>query len=730
MSIPLLPSPAIVLLLAAFAPLSASAQTAITGLASSVRDEVVRRCLPMQYREGADAYRDCVVAGVTAREGGTRGSAGLPDLTLDDRYAIERACAGADAARCMTDQIDALATAPDPYLDALDEDERYAIRRQCFTVQGEGGVVAYRQCLDDALVALDALPEPDLDSLSLLERNTLALRCSANDAGAPAADYRRCLLEATGSDPVVRAAPPARNTADTTDDAVAAVPDVTTVAETAPVPAVVPRTDPDPSRAPDASTAPLDLGDGTSNAEAATPVRRLVLPAAARPDEETNRAPPADGDVVITPQSEADIELVDTTSGLESGGTPDLGERVADVRERLVTTVSAMDQTQRIVLAAALALPLLLLGIWAATRGRAGARAPLTEPRHPIRNPDLVGRVSPGFDGDHTFNGDDTASEHFLGDLDLDDLPPVSAAHEPSPMDPTEPDTGTALGSSPGSSPGSSRGPARAAMHRPSPAPANAEADIPADDTDSRGYAPVFVPRSSFGRRLLGEQSPLAREYATEFLIYWMAYGDERYEPEVRAALLHDGGVDGDPHELIKRHVLEEDTVAFADVVRSLQNGAREVQRVQILDLLMVLLISERAMTPAQNTLLHFLADAFGLGPSTLDQRHEEAFGTPMPALARTDLAAWWDRVESDLPPRWDARGIAELDERAQARFRLGLPLDGDLGESEIVEGFRRAARRCHPHRFDELGERERALAERQFVKFEDARDRLLGEGR
>jgi len=97
MSIPLLPSPAIVLLLAAFAPLSASAQTAITGLASSVRDEVVRRCLPMQYREGADAYRDCVVAGVTAREGGTRGSAGLPDLTLDDRYAIERACAGADA---------------------------------------------------------------------------------------------------------------------------------------------------------------------------------------------------------------------------------------------------------------------------------------------------------------------------------------------------------------------------------------------------------------------------------------------------------------------------------------------------------------------------------------------------------------------------------------------------------------------------------------------------------
>ena len=70
---------------------------------------------------------------------------------------------------------------------------------------------------------------------------------------------------------------------------------------------------------------------------------------------------------------------------------------------------------------------------------------------------------------------------------------------------------------------------------------------------------------------------------------------------------------------------------------------------------------------------------------------------------------------------------MAALDEPAQDRVRLGLPPDGELDGTAIVETFRHAARRCQPHRFDALGERERALVERQFVKYEAARDRLLG---
>lgn len=246
-----------------------------------------------------------------------------------------------------------------------------------------------------------------------------------------------------------------------------------------------------------------------------------------------------------------------------------------------------------------------------------------------------------------------------------------------------------------------------------------------ADATE--GAIPAAIPLSAFGRWIESNGERRRLELAIEFLIYWMAYGDERYEPETRVRLLADGGDDGDPHDLIKRRVLEQDIDAFADTVRWIQRNASELQRIQILDLLMVLLVSDRAMSPLQNTLLRFLSDAFGIGDAALEERHEIAFGRPMPALPRVDLMAWWNRVGEDEPLCWDARTVMQLDPLDQYRSQLGLPMTGSLDEAQIVEGFRWAARRCHPHRFDALGDRERSLAERQFSKFEEARDRLLG---
>ncbi|MCK5924232.1 MAG: hypothetical protein KAG66_25075, partial [Methylococcales bacterium] len=74
----------------------------------------------------------------------------------------------------------------------------------------------------------------------------------------------------------------------------------------------------------------------------------------------------------------------------------------------------------------------------------------------------------------------------------------------------------------------------------------------------------------------------------------------------------------------------------------------------------------------------------------------------------------------------WDAHSITQRPDDEQNRIRLGLELDTDLDDSVIAEHFRRASWRCHPDRFDALGERERILAERQFEKLEIARDQLL----
>jgi len=74
-----------------------------------------------------------------------------------------------------------------------------------------------------------------------------------------------------------------------------------------------------------------------------------------------------------------------------------------------------------------------------------------------------------------------------------------------------------------------------------------------------------------------------------EFLIYWMAYTDERYEKDLKQQIF--ALVDLDDHDLVKKRVLSQDTRAFADTVSGLQNTTSAEQREQILKLLMALLV-------------------------------------------------------------------------------------------------------------------------------------------
>ncbi len=84
-----------------------------------------------------------------------------------------------------------------------------------------------------------------------------------------------------------------------------------------------------------------------------------------------------------------------------------------------------------------------------------------------------------------------------------------------------------------------------------------------------------------------------------EFLIYWIAYGDDRYEPAMKEAVFQ--LQNPDEHEQIKRWVLMQDIYAFSDVVSWLQHNTTLIQREQILDLLMALMINENALTPVRN---------------------------------------------------------------------------------------------------------------------------------
>ena len=606
------------ILVLAFLPPVTFAASGLGEIDRAEQERLSRGCLVAGHLGGTAAYRRCVARAVERLDERDPVAA----LSFEERVALRGRCGGADpqaGEACVRDELDALDGARQPFLGSLDADERRALVQRCIDAPRGEGIASYRRCLDDGLDALDDLPSADLSSLPLEERAALARRCDGGTDGASA--YRRCLLEAIGV-PFDTASPPRADRPETVPaDAVAA-------------------------DAPVANTA-ADVGgaDGTAD----------VVTAGAR--EPANAAEPGGGEEEEGGESEelaADLELL-----------------ALDARTRLEASVAALDDTYRLLLLAAFALPFLLLIARTAIRGserarRSAASAATTAPA--ASGATLAERVSPS-----------------------------SREREPLAASRSSDDDGYGLSD---------------------------ESSSDGDPAPSR-----FVPRCRFGRWLVDASPTLRRQHAIEFLVYWMAYGDERYDVRTRRTLLERDDVEAlDPHERIKRHVLERDAAAFADTLLWLQRNTDAVERVQVLDLLMALLVADRAMTPVQNTLLRFVADAFGIPAETLGERHEFAFDAPLPPLPRPDLPAWWEGVEPGLPMRWNARALATLDEHDQHRVRLGLPLGRKIAERRIVEGFRRAARRCRPGRFDALGERERALVERQLVKYEEARDALLGE--
>jgi len=742
------------LLLAGLLPLTGSLAQAqsvderLESLSRAEREYVGRHCLPKEYEEGAAAYRDCVSTALDARS--TRASVIFDTLSFDDRYALQEVCAerestgpdGGDGRMqaCMDEQISRLVDAPEPTTPdpgALTPSERRDLADRCTTASNS--VAAYRRCM------LDGASDVALPGAMANVDGSPAVSSTAEVSTAEFSSADNSVVDP----PVIAAAelaPPSESVielaqAETTD----------TLPETDVSPALeesiaAPDSDAAPSGAPLTNEEPAPNDDPDSDESIAT-------------GNETSVASDSPDDAGLPP--------------------PDIRQRASDALARLNLTIAGLKGIERVVLGTAVALPLLLIAAWGLTRG---SRARAAEARRyedslSVRNHQLSNRLrekTGRHTGDSSYpdeyddrqaalTGDAAAlpdlfddREHHTarGGVDVPSPEPMQRAKSERDLDVTldatlpndiagsasvndeqgvPVDEGDPLDDVVGEGfAGSLDTSLDVRKGMPSKDPRAADRETPttstADSADTSAKpSPVTVPLSAFGRWIESNDERRRLELAIEFLIYWMAYGDERYDPETRSRLLADGGNDGDPHDLIKRRVLEQDINAFADTVRWLQRNANELQRIQILDLLMVLLVSDRAMSPLQNTLLRYLSDAFGLGDATLEERHEVAFGRPMSTLPRVDLMAWWNRVSEDELLRWDARTVMQLDPLDQYRSQLGLPMDGTLDEAQIVEGFRWAARRCHPHRFDALGDRERSLAERQYSKFEEARDRLLG---
>ena len=768
----------LILLVASFSNRAIAAE-ALSELPTDAQEDIKTVCLPVQYQEGANAYRQCVDKEVNAYTG--KASAPATQLSFDDKYAIQQACSNAGTNTspsyriCVRQQVAELNAQPAPVTDDLSDDEQYALQQTCFEAQSRLGAGPYRRCINRALDELRQLPAANFTGLSQVAQNGIQLRCSANHQNV--VEYRKCLIEAVGGVTastttaartiVQQQREPAVSVDTSTTASVSVIADNTTDSASKPADTTV-ATIAAASTNESNNNASLALVNTTKTLANGDLVRALPeQKATILPDTEavalTNRSPAsststaaatstldsdADGsnDDVVAPESENAGDV----SSIEETQPADLRDRAVDAWTQLKSTVLALEGINRTIVLSALALPLLLILGWALLRKRRDHNDDYASLQH---NAGLADRVHPNYNTDEHEQLKkrlDAEADEFFSTINAEGIyedPANSYGNSNSvamraSRNGSSPDTGAVTEPVKNARQATSARefdeifePQRPATSSDSSAATRiaTKPQIAAAAAIHKGFSEngddsslsKAADRGAFATWLASVDSDDQLSYAIEFLIYWIAYGDERYDPALKEVLFQ--LQEPDDRDLIKRWVLKHDVIAFRDAINWLQNNADSVQRRQIVDLLMVVLVNERALTPVQNTMLRFIGDAFGIGNADLDSQYREAFGAAMAPLPRVDKPKWWQRQHETSSLRWDARAAAAETLDVQYRIRLGLELDGPIDEEAVVKGFRRAVRRCHPDRFDALTERERELAEMQFEKFEDARDYLLG---
>lgn len=678
-------------------------------------------CFDTQSTRGVKAYRQCINAALLSLQALPRPD--LSELTLLERNALQLRCSAqqssaADYRRCLLEQVGATSAQLPVAAAAADSSSNDVTTDSLATT----GAVSELPAINVQTVEPSADTTAETSTETALEPTTETTIETTADTGIEAAlETNTEISTETTTDAIITEASDATSTAidQAATDTLLDVPVASTlVAETETITSTTINPPLDETPEPPGSLAApvidavednlainaqsseqaadpaepvessadttIELAQQDSTDFSVTSSSESALPAEVRSDftEPSNPSQNAGQNSTVALQT-LEGEQDQTATGVES-----VISKVKQSWAQLQLSISELDSTNRIIVIAAMALPILLIGFWLAMRGK--AREPEAHYFEPAERNPLIDRVGPSQQRrprPRTELSDPAGfheSEHLHDSVDQPD--PLNLSQQADRMF--------------GEMPAVTQAP-KPMLDQLSP-------------TEKAGFLAWLNQQPQDNRLSL----------AIEFLIYWIAYGDERYEPAMKEAIFQNP--EPDDHDRIKRWVLMQDVYAFSDVVYWLQHNSNIAQRAQVLDLLMALLISENALTPVQNTNLRFLGDVFGLGHDRLEQQFQQAFGHAMPPLPRVDKPRWWDGQAVEQQERWDARTIATQSTELQYRVKLGLGLRGEVQAEDVTASFNRAVARCNPQRFELLGTRERSLLEHQLAKFEYAKDSLL----
>jgi len=714
---------------------SAIAFPTLESLENPQREAITRLCTPLQFTGGSESYRNCINSSLQNSEGYVSPLTGetqtaLTGLNRFERLAIQQYCRlsakdSSTYANCTNAQLSALLEQAQPTLSALTEHERYAAINQCFDPSGTTGGQHYRSCLNDAI---DSLLSTAASHLSGQPAKTGAASARSSQKEIEAMEDRSTQIisnyEAQASQRVLNMI--SRQTPeDATPLAASAVegPQISALA------------DAEPSEVNGQS-----LSDTIRTGPAETSAVQTSTVQASTNQAGINNTDPEQNNPDLTALNSTELAQVDSAQNEPDQTLLTQNSSDQEQQQEQESAQAFLDLPSGTKALAILVVILPLLAFLIMHAHRKDAQSFSQQPRPYDRNSDPETR--------DPYQAQPVSLPQTPSLKDSPNSPPVG------PYDTTIPINSLSL---PDSAPRQTL--ATDSITAPYAHDELELARLPEnqlleslpviDDEHNQTYLydwnevghngdqtmrdnPLSltanidedIQSASYDNWLTDHPLEKRQEYAIELLIYWVAYSDNRFDPDSRRQVFQ--MQDPSERDLIKRSVFMKDAHTLLSALTFLQNHCSLKQHSQILDLIMGLLVAEKALSPIQNNLLRFFADAFGIGQSGLSVQFKRAYGHSMPNIPRPDKRIWWNSLDSEAIMRWDARGLSRQPAQVKHRALLGQPLSGPIDLESVRKSYSLAKDRCHLQRVDLLGEREQTLLAARERKFDLAHNSLM----
>jgi len=730
---------------------SAGILAEFSALPVAAQNDINQLCLPLQYRDGAEAFRGCVNDEISKLK--TDGTLLLENYPFDEKYAVQQACAASrqnseNHLACIKDQIQKLDGVAVPDLSELNDEERKSIQNVCTETQKSAGAAAYRRCSSEAAQEILKIPRTDLSQFSNATRESIKANCANPVDTSVTTNYRLCLAQALAE--VLKQERDQRAAQNQSAESTASV--------------VVASNQSDEATGDALATLPSQESDRDNSADAGTPADTIAASDDDKSASVTATEPTSEANNAAQPEQSYDDQLAGRTP---MGNYQSPFAMLRENPKKFFSEIATHDASYY----AKLLLPLLVIfiGISAirflfSRRRAAAAPTPnyqqqaagfsddqfhdslLNDPSfttanglasddfdiHPFDRADpdtpAVAPKKPrdAFDEPGEYQLDVSATTRFYRPEE-----PVAASAPVSVQSPSAPDP-YAEPQVPVAEPRYRAAPEIHEAYAEPPAQLQPEQSQPVHGHGQKPPETTLLDRtlttptyseSDFGKWLREQPIQDHKRLCTEFMLYWVSFGDGQYDPQLKQHLMR--AVELNEHDLIKKWVLEENPSSLVDMLQRIWSLFSKEEIEQTISLMLALLV-KKEISPIQNTFFRFLADFAHIGSEGLQHLYYEAFEQKLPPLPRPDDERWWShqsRRATEVSVETSAEPAQEKTDFQICLSMLGL--SEPTSSQEIELAYARLARRCDPARFHLLGERERGLVQRHLEKYTHAYEYL-----